>query len=189
MAIVLASASPRRRELLTQIGCDFKIVTSDVFEDNAQNIPPAQLAVSHAKAKALAVRAEADIDDIIIGADTIVVLSDEVFGKPQNAADAKRILQSLSGREHEVITGVAVVTGTQVLTEYTVTIVRMAVMSDEEIENYIATGEPMDKAGAYAIQGIGALFVEGINGCYSNVVGLPLRTIAGLLKQVGVGLL
>lgn len=190
MAILLASASPRRSELLTQIGCDFRIVPSDVIEDNTQRIPPAQLAISHAKAKALASRTEADADNnIIIGADTIVVLNGEVFGKPQDAADARRMLKSLSGREHEVITGVAVVTGDRVLTDYTSTSVRMAVMCAEEIESYIATGEPMDKAGAYAIQGIGALFVEGIDGCYSNVVGLPLRMLAKLLKQVGVKLL
>lgn len=186
MTILLASASPRRSEILTQIGCNFRIVTSNVTEDNAQNIPPAQLAEMHAKKKALAVQAKADSDDIIIGADTIVVLDGEVFGKPNGTADAKRILETLSGREHQVITGVAVVTKDQIFTDHTTTSVRMAVMSPEEIEKYIATGEPMDKAGAYAIQGIGALFVEGIDGCYSNVVGLPIRMLALLLKKVGV---
>lgn len=186
MAIILASASPRRSELLNQIGCNFAVITSDVIENNHQGIPPKQLVIAHAKAKALAVAAKASSDDVIIGADTIVVLDGKVFGKPNDVQDAKKILRILSGREHQVITGIALVRGKQVLVDYSITLVKMAEMSDKNIDKYIASGEPMDKAGAYAIQGKGAIFVESITGCYSNVVGLPLSKLAKLLDKVGV---
>lgn len=186
MAIILASASPRRSELLNQIGCKFEVITSDVIENNNQGIPPEQLVILHARAKALAVGAKAQSEDVIIGADTIVVLDGIVYGKPNDVKDAKKILGTLSGKEHQVITGIAVIRGDQVLVDYSTTLVKMAEMSGKEIDRYIASGEPMDKAGAYAIQGKGAIFVEGINGCYSNVVGLPLRKLAILLDKVGV---
>ncbi|MPM63572.1 Septum formation protein Maf [bioreactor metagenome] len=186
MAIILASASPRRRELLAQIGCDFEVVTSDVIEDNAQDIAPEQLALVHAKAKAEAVAMLVNHDDIVIGADTIVVLDGRVYGKPENVEDAKEILSSLSGREHQVITGIAVECRGVILTDYAVTTVKMAILNADDIERYVASGEPMDKAGAYAIQGKGAVFIEGIAGCYSNVVGLPLRKLAIILAKVGV---
>lgn len=186
MAIVLASASPRRRELLTQIGCEFKVVTSDIVEDNTQNIRPEQLVVLQAEQKAKAVAKVVGNDDIIIGADTIVVLNDRVYGKPNDIEDAKRMLSSLSGRIHKVITGVVVLHNDAMVTDYAVTEVHMASLSNSDIERYIASGEPLDKAGAYAIQGKGAVFIESINGCYSNVVGLPLRKLTKLLKKLGV---
>ncbi|MGI6092110.1 MAG: septum formation inhibitor Maf [Veillonellaceae bacterium] len=186
MAIILASASPRRRELLAQIGCEFKVVTSDIIEDNEQNIDPNQLAMAHAAAKAKAVAVLVNRDDVVIGADTIVVLDGKVYGKPVDVDDAKRMLLSLSGREHQVITGLAVAHRGLLFTDCAVTIVKMANLTAEDIDNYVASGEPMDKAGAYAIQGKGAVFIDGIEGCYSNVVGLPLRRLAKILAKVGV---
>jgi septum formation protein len=189
MAIVLASASPRREELLRQVGCEFAIIASEVEEDNDRGLPPVELAVAHALAKARDVAAKAP-DDTVVGADTIVVLDGRVYGKPRDIADARRMLAELAGREHEVITGVAVVKGSRSWTDYAVTAVRFRAFGAEEIERYLAGGEPLGKAGAYAIQGAGALLVEGITGCYANVVGLPLVTLDKLLgRAVGVGLL
>lgn len=189
MSIILASASPRRQELLRQVGCEFTVIVSDVIEDNNQNCPPAELAVALSKAKALDVAAKAGAEDVVIGADTIVVLGDQVYGKPADAEDARRMLSDLSGREHHVITGITVVQGDNMWTGFAVTAVNIAELSVEDIKSYIATGEPMDKAGAYAIQGMGALFVKGISGCYSNVVGLPIFTLSEILKKAGVRLL
>lgn len=186
MAIILASASPRRRELLAQIGCDFEVVTSDVIEDNDQDIAPEVIALAHAKAKAESVAGLVDCDDIVIGADTIVVLDGRVYGKPDNVEEAKEMLFSLSGREHQVITGLALAHRGIILTDYAVTTVKMAVLTVDDIQRYVASGEPMDKAGAYAIQGKGAVFIEHIEGCYSNVVGLPLRKLAIILAKAGV---
>lgn len=189
MAIILASGSPRRQELLAQIGCKFRIEQSDVIEDNTLAMAPAQLAVLQAEAKARAVAAKAGADDVVIGADTIVVLGQAVFGKPTDAAAAKVMLRQLSGRDHQVITGVAVVHAGRSYTDFTATTVTMRQLTDAEIENYVATGEPLDKAGAYGIQGLGALLIERIAGCYTNVVGLPVVTLARLLNKVGITLL
>jgi len=189
MALILASASPRRQQLLEQIGCSFTVVTSDVDEDNNQVMLPHELAVHHAQAKAINVAAKVGQNDIIIGADTIVVVDGQVYGKPVDMDDARRMLINLAGRTHKVITGIAVVSGSTTLADFVTTEVKIAQLSEDEIERYIATGEPMDKAGAYAIQGIGTLFVEGINGCYTNVVGLPLNALAKLMKKVGISLL
>ena len=189
VSIILASASPRRQELLQQVGCAFEVVVSDVVENIDQPCTPADLAVSLARAKAWDVAKKRPLEDVVIGADTIVVLRGQVFGKPVDAAAARRMLSELSGQEHQVITGVAVVKGDKAWADCAFTTVCMAELSAADIERYIATGEPMDKAGAYAIQGIGALFIKGIAGCYSNVVGLPLFTLAGLLRKAGVRLL
>lgn len=189
MAIILASASPRRRELLTQVGCNFIAITSTLVEDNTQNLPPHELAVLQAKEKAFDVFSNVQQNDVVIGADTIVVLDGQVYGKPVDERDARRMLTELAGREHEVITGIAVVTAKQVWTDFGITTVRMKDSKSEQIEAYLATGEPMDKAGAYAIQGVGALMVESITGCYANVVGLPLNKLSDLLQKAGVTLL
>ena len=189
MAIILASASPRRQELLRQVGCDFSVMISDIIEDNTQNIPPEQLAVLQAKEKAIDISSKAYHDDVVIGADTIVVLDGQVYGKPDDVNDARRILHQLSGKEHQVITGIAIVRSGKVWTDFVTTTVKFAHMTAEQIERYLATGEPMGKAGAYAIQGIGALFVEGIHGCYTNVVGLPLNKLSDVLRKAGVTLL
>lgn len=187
MAVILASASPRRQQLLDQIGCSYVVCISDVVEDNGLDVPPRELAVRQARAKALSVaRAPGDV---VIGADTIVVVDGAVFGKPADDADARRMLGLLSGREHQVITGVAVVAGGQVWSDWQETAVKFRTLTAGEIERYVMSGEAADKAGAYAIQGLGALLTESISGCYSNVVGLPLVTLNRLLAQAGVRLL
>lgn len=187
MAVILASASPRRQQLLDQIGCCYVVSISDVIEDNGLDILPRELAVHQARAKALAVARSPG--DVVIGADTIVVVDGAVFGKPADDADARRMLGLLSGREHQVITGVAVVAGEQVWSDWQETAVKFRVLTAGEIERYVMSGEAADKAGAYAIQGLGALLIDSISGCYSNVVGLPLVTLNRLLTQAGVRLL
>lgn len=189
MGIILASASPRRQELLRQVGCEFTVKISDVVEDNHQDLLPQELAVFHAKAKAVDISLKGSSDDVIIGADTIVVLDGKVYGKPMDIDDARSILTHLSGKNHQVITGIAVVKGDKVWTDFVVTTVKIGTLTRDEIENYLATGEPMDKAGAYGIQGMGALLVEEIKGCYNNVVGLPLRKLSDVLRKAGVPLL
>jgi len=189
MAIILASASIRRQELLKQIGCDFTVMISDIVEDNNQDLAAEDLAVLQARNKAVDVSSKAGIDDVVIGADTIVVLDGQVYGKPVDINDARSILTKLSGRQHQVITGIAVAHAGKIWTDYVVTSVYIGNINAKQIENYLATGESMDKAGAYAIQGIGALFVEEINGCYNNVVGLPLNKLSDVLMKAGVTLL
>jgi len=188
MAIILASASPRRQELLQQVGCNFRVIVSDIIEDNSLEVSPQELAVLQAKDKALDVSSKVSAHDVVIGADTIVVLNGQVYGKPIDQADARRMLTLLSGQQHEVMTGIAVVTGGKIWTDLVVTTVKMAPIRAEDIEKYLATGEPMDKAGAYAIQGRGALFVEHIHGCYANVVGLPLQRLLTTCEKAGVRL-
>jgi septum formation protein len=190
MTIILASASPRRQELLRQVGCDFKVITSDIVEDNDLDLSPAELAVTLAVAKALDVAKKSAADAVVIGADTIVVMDGQVYGKPADGADACRMLSQLAGRQHQVITGIAVAAAGKVWTDFAVTTVKFRRLTRDGIKSYVASGEPRDKAGGYAIQGIGALLVESINGCYANVVGLPLVTLDKLLRQaLGVSLL
>jgi septum formation protein len=189
MNVILASASPRRRQLLEQVGLRFSIQASDVMEDAKPELSPAEWAKSLAADKATAVAVTADSQAIIIGADTIVVYKGEVFGKPDNQDQAKAMLRSLSGQQHQVITGVAVVAGGELFSDYAVTVVTFRELTETEIDSYVGTAEWMDKAGAYGIQGMGALLVERIEGCYANVVGLPLVTLSRLLSRVGVHLL
>lgn len=189
MAIILASQSPRRKQLLNQIGCSHITMASTVSEDNNADLMPAELVVYHATLKALEIAARCKSDDVIIGADTIVVLDGKVFGKPKDDSEATYMLTQLSGRTHRVISGVTVVADGCVYSDSQETNVKIRSLSKEEIEHYVETGEPMDKAGAYAIQGIGALLVEYIQGCYTNVVGLPLVTLNRLISQAGVRLL
>lgn len=185
MRLVLASSSPRRQQLLQLIGLSFTVMVSEIEEDNTKDMPPHELAVEHARAKAVDVSKRLPDSAVVIGADTIVVVDGQVFGKPQDPAEAVQMLTSLAGREHVVISGVAVVKGDQLVSGFTRTTVKMRPLTAEQIKGYVATGEPMDKAGAYAIQGRGALLVESINGCYNNVVGLPLVTLSNLLAEVG----
>ena len=187
--IILPSASPRREQLLRQVGCEFRVEVSQAEENNAADLPPAELVRVHALAKARAVAATAPAGEIVIGADTLVVLAGKVYGKPKNAADAESMLAELAGRTHSVWSGVAVVTAGRCLTEAVETKVTLARLTPEQIRRYVATGEPLDKAGAYAVQERGALFVERLAGCYFNVVGLPLQALSRLLAQVGVELL
>lgn len=186
-AIVLASSSPRRRELLTQAGIPFIVVPGDVDEENVDiSGTPGQKAEQLAYLKAMNVAGRQE--GLILGADTIVVCGDEIFGKPSDAESARRMLLKLSGREHFVITGMALIdtSNGRKSTVHETTRVRFSSMSDREIEAYVESGEPFGKAGAYAIQGKAALFVERLEGCYSNVVGLPLRRLYHLLQDFGV---
>lgn len=179
--IVLASASPRRAELLRAAGIDFTIRVADVDETLWPDEAPQAYVARLAQTKALAV---AQADEIVLGADTTVVIGDEIAGKPVNLDDAKRMLQLLSGQWHEVLTGVSLVCNDEVTTEVAVTRVKFAALSETEIDWYATSGEPDDKAGAYAIQGFASRFVERIEGSYSNVVGLPLETVYRLLRTL-----
>ena len=190
MDIILASTSPRRKELLGQIGLkDYRILSPDVEEVLDEMLPPAQLVEGLSRQKALAVRGRVDEDDVIIAADTVVSLEGEVLGKPADEMDAFKMLSALSGNRHQVYTGLTVIRGEQVVTEHEMTTVTFRELDPEEIEHYIATGEPMDKAGAYGIQGIGALLVSGIDGDYFNVMGLPVYRLGRILAQFGVDVL
>lgn len=177
--IILASASPRRRELLTQVGYRFDVVPSSV-EEEMEDGTPMDIVKHNALIKAQDI-AKSYPQDTVIGADTIVVVGGRIFGKPQDKKDAEKMLTELSGRIHQVMTGIAVIQGDRVHSEVVVTDVTMRNYGADEIRAYIATGEPMDKAGAYGIQGIGALFVSHIGGCYNNVVGLPIARVAEVL--------
>ncbi|HEX3473098.1 MAG TPA: Maf family protein [Silvibacterium sp.] len=187
--LVLASASPRRRELLTQAGFSFTIAPASIAEDIRPGESPIAYVIRLAREKAEAVYAqhlkhENDSDPLIVlGADTTVVAPNgEILGKPADAADAARMLRLLSGATHQVITGVAVIAPDSVETAAEVTHVTMLTLSEPEIADYIATGEPADKAGAYAIQGRAARWIPRIHGCYFNVVGLPLTLVAGMIE-------
>jgi len=185
--IILASGSPRRAELLQQIKLPFTIQVSDVDEDNIEKGEPSEWVQRLALAKAKDVAHKFD-KGLIIGADTIVVYENRVLGKPQNIQQAIKMLEFLSGSTHRVLTGIALVdvTTKEAITDVEITEVKFRVLTKKEIEAYVASGEPMDKAGSYGIQGLGALFVEGISGCYFNVVGLPLNRLARILQHFGV---
>jgi septum formation protein len=179
--IVLASASPRRAELLRAAGIPFEIVPAHVDESPLPG-EAADLYVRRiAQAKARAVAGEA-IGRLVLAADTVVVVGGEILGKPVDRGDAERMLQLLSGRHHEVLTAVTI--GGETRLESTT--VEFSVLSDAEIHGYVASGEPMDKAGAYAIQGLASRFVTRIDGSYSNVVGLPVALVYAMLKSNGV---
>ena len=185
--IVLASASPRRRDLLRQIGLsDFTIRVSDAAEDYPPDLSPAAIVEYISREKAEAVPCAPD--ELVIAADTMVFLDGQKLGKPTDEADALRMLTALQGRRHTVRTGVTVRRGDLSRTEVEATAVRFRPLTAEEIRRYIATGEPMDKAGAYGIQGLGALLVEGIRGDYFNVMGLPVLRLARMLRGFGVDL-
>ncbi|WP_348264076.1 Maf family protein [Telmatobacter sp. DSM 110680] len=182
--LILASASPRRRELLAQAGYTFEVQPAHVNEDLYADEDPIAYVVRLARDKAQAMyNALNDPQATVLGADTTVTLDGHILAKPEDAADAARMLRLLSGRTHRVITGVALATaaGTEVAAE--VTGVQFLTISDEEIAAYIATGEPMDKAGAYGIQGLAAKWIPRIQGCYFNVVGLPLALVATMLES------
>ena len=182
--IILASASPRRRELLEQLGWSFTIDPADVDEQVMPGEAPEAYAVRVARDKAR-VAAKRAGRGLVIAADTIVVLGDTILGKPLDAQDAERMLTMLSGRDHHVITGLVVMDAATARTEVrTITTkVRFRLLRSAEIAAYVASGEPLDKAGAYGIQEKGALFVERIDGCYFNVVGLPLAMLGEVMEQ------
>jgi septum formation protein len=187
--LVLASASPRRKELLALLRVPFEIIPSAYEEQLPEAHPdPAALAVHLAGEKALDV-ARRNPGALVLGADTVVALGTRVYGKPADAADAARMLGELSGRTHEVITGVALMAPQGVRRFATRTSVRFRELEEAEIQAYCGTGEPLDKAGAYAIQGCGAVLIRGIEGDYPNVVGLPLAPLALLLRELGIPVL
>ena len=187
--LILASGSPRRRELLGELGVPFAVDVSDA-DETADPVPSAaDQAMSLAERKARAVVARRH-EGLVLGADTIVVLDGELLGKPEDDADAHRMLRRLSGRPHEVVTGLALVdaaTGEIARSAVTST-VHMRRLGDDEIAAYVATGEPRDKAGAYAIQGTGSALISALDGCFTNVVGLPLCETATLLARLGVAI-
>jgi septum formation protein len=188
--LVLASASPRRRELLTQAGFVFTVHPAHIAEDARPGEEPIAYVTRLAREKAEAVFRElsaggAAAELAVLGADTTVTVDGQILAKPEDAADAARMLRLLSGRTHRVITGVAVVTAERVEVAAEVTAVRFLTLSEGEIAAYITSGEPMDKAGAYAIQGRAAQWIPRIEGCYFNVVGLPLSLVGTMLESIG----
>jgi len=182
--IVLASQSPRRRELMARITTDFEVKVSEVDEILPEGTAPEDTAAYLAELKASAVAAECH-DKTVIGADTVVILDGEVLGKPHDPADAERMLRALSGKTHTVITGCCIISHGQRSTFSEETKVVFYPLSDKDIAEYIATGEPFDKAGAYGIQGYGSLLVRGIEGDFFNVVGFPVGRLNIELKRMG----
>ena len=183
MSITLASASPRRAELLRNAGIPFTVEPAHVPEQALPDEQPLIYAQRLARDKALAVFSR-NPDSVVLGADTIVVVNEHLLEKPQNDADAARMLRLLSGRVHQVITGVCLIAKDYEQTEAEVTEVGFSALSVAEIAEYVATREPMDKAGAYAIQGVASRWVERIDGCYFNVVGLPMPRVYRMLRQL-----
>ena len=186
MDIILASQSPRRRELLERMGLPFRIITPDIDERMERELPPGELVAAISAEKAGAVAAQAGPGAVVIAADTVVALDGAVLGKPADESDAARMLSALSGRTHQVFTGLTVACGADVRTVSEETAVTFRPLTAEEIAAYVRTGEPMDKAGAYGIQGYGCLLVEGISGDYFNVVGLPVCRLGKILARFGV---
>jgi len=196
--IVLASASPRRQELLRNAGIPFEVQPADVDETPLNGEPAQRCAERLAREKALKVWRDRP-QDMVLGADTVVVVDDAILGKPVDADDAARMLRMLSGREHQVITGICLVRSAgsgsnqddweaataEIRTAAETTLVVMTALSEDEIREYVATGEPMDKAGAYAIQGIASRWIPRIEGDYSNVVGLPIAMVYRMIRQIG----
>ena len=188
MSIILASASPRRRELLEMMGVRFEVIPAK-DEAEVTGLTPGETVAAIALEKAKSVAEERDSDDVVIAADTLVCLDGKLLGKPADEQEAFEMLKMLSGNEHQVYTGVAVYRNGKCMAEFEKTAVRFCKMTDEDIYAYIATKEPMDKAGSYGIQGKGAVYIEGINGDYFNVMGLPLHRLSNMLKEFGISLL
>ncbi len=182
MEVILASQSPRRKELMGLFHIPFTVRVSDADETMAPNLSPAEAVAQVSRRKAEAVSRQAD--DVVIAADTIVVLGSQILGKPRDEADASRMLHLLSGRDHQVMTGMTVLRGDQALVCTEITDIHFRPLSDREIDAYIRTGEPMDKAGSYGIQGGAALFADRMHGDYYNVMGLPVCRLGQLLRQI-----
>jgi septum formation protein len=187
--LILASASPRRRELLGLIGLNnFEIIPADSEAEFPTQLPVEKAVeyIAQKKAEAVLKKAgKAAEAAIILAADTIVWLDGAVLGKPSDENEAKQMLRSLSGKKHNVYTGIALIKGNTLLTDYAVTEVWFRELSDRDIDTYVASGEPLDKAGAYGAQGLASLFIQRMNGEYYNVVGLPLYTLGKMLKSLG----
>lgn len=188
MKIILASGSPRRRELLTSLGLEFEVYKPDVDEEILPGEGPEELCKRLSCLKAGAGSARYP-DCVVIAADTIVVIEGRILGKPRNREEAFVMLKTLQGREHDVLTGLSVSSGHRVLSHVEHTAVKFRTLTDDEIRAYVSSGECDDKAGAYAVQGVGSLLVEGIRGDYFNVVGLPLCRLGRMLSEFGVDIL
>lgn len=188
MRVILASKSPRRREILTMLGVKFEILSADA-DESSDITDPAQLVRELALRKGRAVRAllqkrgEWDENTLVIASDTVVAAANEILGKPQDDADAARMLRMLSGSTHHVISGVALLCGGRETADFDKTAVHFAKMSEKDIEWYVKSGEPADKAGAYAVQGLASLFIKGLEGDYFNVVGLPVYCLNALAQS------
>ena len=182
--LILASASPRRQELMKLLRFDFEVRASGVPEEPRRGESPAQLVMRLARAKAEAISGTRP-DAWVVGADTVVVCGAEALGKPESAQAAGDMLRMLSGRTHEVLTGICIRHRQLRHASFVATTVRFAALSSRDIQEYVATGEPLGKAGAYAIQGCGSRFIQGIHGCYFNVVGLPLSHLHRTLMKMG----
>jgi septum formation protein len=192
MHLILASASPRRAEILRNAGFDLEVRPAHVDESLRQDESAAdyvcRLAEEKVRAIALQLRGQAIPEpSVIIGADTAVVADGEILGKPEGDEDARRMLHILSGKTHEVFTGLALMSSQQIYVSFEMTRVTFARMSDDEIEEYISTGEPFDKAGGYGIQGRGGKFIPRIDGCYFNIMGLPLARLYAMLRELNAG--
>lgn len=187
MTFILASSSPRRRELLTSIGIDFEVIPSHVPEEHRKGEAPEEYVARLSRDKAAAIAGK-HRDRWIIAADTTVLMGDQLLEKPADRADARRMLAAIAGRTHIVYTGVTIEHGGRNYRDTRVaeSEVRMLPLSAEDIAWYVETGEPLDKAGAYAVQGIGAMFIESIHGSYTNVVGLPLALLFQMLRNAGI---
>ena len=186
--LILASKSPRRRQLLSMMGLEFAVQTADIDETMDKSQTPAHEVAAVAARKAAKIAASHP-QDVIVSADTIVVIDGRILGKPKDEEDAARMLRLLSGRTHTVYTGLTVYSGGESSTQVAATAVTFRALSDAEIAAYIKTGEPMDKAGAYGIQGYGSMFVSHLDGDYFCVMGLPVCMLAGMLRKAGVELL
>ena len=188
MRVILASKSPRRREILSMLGVKFEVLSADA-DEHSDITDPAQLVRELSLRKGRAVRellkseGTWDKETLIIASDTVVAANGEILGKPQGNADAARMLRLLSGSAHHVVSGVALLLGDREIADAEQTAVRFATMSEKDIEWYVKSGEPADKAGAYAVQGLASLFIEGLDGDYFNVVGLPVHRLELLLQE------
>ena len=185
MQVILASASPRRLELLKQIGLKPQVIVS-TFVENTQADFPEQLVMANALGKGASILAKTGAEDVVVAADTVVVWQNKILGKPSNTAEAVKMLKLLSGHTHKVLTAIAVFYHKKKEVAVETTKVHFRKLTEQEITDYVATGEPLDKAGAYGIQGKGALLVTGIEGCYNNVVGLPLTKLYTLFAELDV---
>lgn len=184
--VILASASPRREELLGLIFKEFWVMPSGYDESKVpEDLTPAEHVVYSSLMKARDI-AQKNKKSLVIGADTVVVIDETILGKPHDRAEAARMLKSLSGRLHQVYTGITVIYDNKERSAFECTDVKFSELSDDVISRYVSSGEPMDKAGAYAIQGRGAVLIESINGCYFNVVGLPIHKLSAILSEIGI---
>lgn len=187
MKIILASKSPRRKEILSNLGIEFEIITKDT--DESSDIKDPKLLVeelSLRKGNAVLESLDNIKDTLIISSDTVVTLEGIILGKPKDESDAKLMLKKLSGRSHEVVSGVTLIYNGKIITDHEVTEVCFSELTDSIIDKYIATKEPMDKAGSYAVQGLASMMIIGIKGCYFNVVGFPVFKFAEMLKKIGI---